>query len=353
MASQGLLPAGLRCSALGADGTQIPFEIGDGLISGTGPYPVNAAWNAHGSGGVDGWNLAPYWWDDSQQCLPADSTTLWLLGIGHQLTAGIRLLIDTLDPTGAAAPVREFVTVATATESEDPVFSVQVTELTLATPTTLAHDLGQTHLAGNIVPAVHGLRATETFVIPTYPPHQAPPPAAGPPAAVGPDRRELDPRQLDPAIPLYALRASDLVAAAAAVGRRHERKRPPSSRRSCSAGRAPTALRAPPAGAPARRVGSGRRGCSTRRPRTRCSHSRPSDMRLSAAPVGDVVRLRRRGRHDPIRRRVIWAGPRTRDGVHGRVSGRRRQRRQRAGGHDHQYRRRRAGRVELARRVRP
>jgi hypothetical protein len=184
VAGPGLLPAGLRCSALGADGTQIPFEVGDGLISGTGPYQVNPAWNAQGSGGIDGWNLAPYWWDESQQCLVAGATTLWLLEHGHELAPGVQLLIDTVDPTGANAPIRELVTIATATETEDPVFSVAVTELTLAAPTTLDHDLSQTHCAGNIVPAIHGARMTETFVIPAYPRPDTPPEAPGPPAAV-------------------------------------------------------------------------------------------------------------------------------------------------------------------------
>jgi len=181
VASAGTLPAGLRASALGAGGTQIPFEVGDGLISGTGPYPVNPAWNAHAAGG---WNLAPYWWDDSRRCLPAGSSTVWLLEHGHEFASGVQLLIDTIDPTGANAPVRELVSVATATEIEDPVFSVAVTELTLGAPTTLAHDLAQTHFAGNIVPAVQGLRATETFVIPTYPAPDTPPEAPGPPPAV-------------------------------------------------------------------------------------------------------------------------------------------------------------------------
>ena len=164
------VPAGLVCSAPGADGTQIPFAVGDGLADaerGT-TYPVNIAWNARGPSGEA--NLLPYWWDSARRPLPAGSSRLWLLGHGLQLGDGQRLLIDTAGPASADPPVRELVTIAGApVETSDPVFGAQLTEIAFAAPTALAHDLARTQLAGNIVPAVQGTRTVETFAIPAAP----------------------------------------------------------------------------------------------------------------------------------------------------------------------------------------
>ncbi|MGA2009418.1 MAG: baseplate J/gp47 family protein [Solirubrobacteraceae bacterium] len=175
------VPAGLVCSAPGADGVAIPFEIGEGLTgAAAATYPVNPLWNA--STGT-AFTLVPYWWDDSLQILSAGSATLWLVGTGHQLGAGQQLLIDTAGATSADPPIRELVTIASAPlETEDPVFSTPVTRLTLSAPTALAHDLSLTHLAGNLVPAVQGQRAVETFVIPQPSTSPTPAPAAGLPA---------------------------------------------------------------------------------------------------------------------------------------------------------------------------
>lgn len=167
------VPTGVVCSAPGPDGVQVPFEIGAGLTAPDAAvtYPVNQAWNAGPTGAR---NLVPYWWDDSQQCLMPGATRLWLLGHGHQLGAGQQLLVDTSGPQSADAPVRELVTLADAPlETTDPVFGAPLTRIDLATPTTLAHDLSLTHLAGNLVPAVQGVRTTETFVIP-LPPGEGP-----------------------------------------------------------------------------------------------------------------------------------------------------------------------------------
>jgi hypothetical protein len=178
------VPAGLRCSALGADGRQIPFEVGDGLVPSGGPvsFAVNPAWNAGPAGAR---NLEPYWWDASRQCLPAGSTRIWLVGVGHELTDAQQLLIDTAGATSADPPVREVVTIATGTasnpsvdETADPVFLEPVTRIDLDAATTVAHDLGRTHLAGNLVPAVQGERMSETFVIPGAPPPPGSPTAA-------------------------------------------------------------------------------------------------------------------------------------------------------------------------------
>ena len=164
------VPAGMVCSAPGADGTQIPFEVGDGIVS-TGQlttYAVNPAWNAIASEATP--NMVPYWWDDTQQCLPVGSTTIWLVGQGFELGEGQQLLIDTSAADSADPPVRELVTIAgTPVELTDPVFARQITQIELSTPTTLQHDLSRTHLAGNLVPVVQGQRRIETFQIPVAP----------------------------------------------------------------------------------------------------------------------------------------------------------------------------------------
>jgi hypothetical protein len=188
VASATPVPAGLQCSALGADGNQIPFAVGEGLTGGAGSatFAVDPRWNSGSSGAP---NLEPYWWDQSRQCLPPGSTTVWLLGTGHGLQPGQQLLIDTAGPTSADAPIRELITIAAGTvgapsvvETEDPVFAsgesstTPLTKLTLAAPTTLKHDLALTRFAGNLVPAAQGEIVSETFAIPSFP---STPPAPG------------------------------------------------------------------------------------------------------------------------------------------------------------------------------
>ena len=177
---------GLRCSALGADGRRVPFEVGAQLADpDTGepivePYQVDPRWNA-GSPGA--WKLNPYWWDDSRQCLPAGSTRLWLIGdgLGFLQDQGQELLIDTAGPTSADPPVREIVVIGTVEETNDPVFPTTLTRIDLVAPTALEDDLSRTHYAANLVPAVQGARASETFEIPKdVPPTPGPRPGSAP-----------------------------------------------------------------------------------------------------------------------------------------------------------------------------
>jgi len=171
--------AGLRCDALAPDGTRIAFEVGERLadpltgapIADT--YGVDERWNA---GPDQAPQLLPYWWDDSRRCLSAGSTRIWLLGNGFGFPSdqSQSLVIDTAGPTSADPPVRELVVIARAVPTTDPVFGHELTRIDLAAPTTLEHDLARTHFAGNLVPAVHGVRASETFTIPD--PSAPPPP---------------------------------------------------------------------------------------------------------------------------------------------------------------------------------
>ena len=179
--------SGLSCGALGPDGERVDFEVGERLVDGTGApvtdtYVVDERWNR---GPMGAFRLLPYWWDDSRRCLPAGSTRLWLLGKGFGFPSdqSQRLLIDTAGPTPADPPVREMVTIANAAETTDPVFGNDLTRIDLSAPTAIEHDLLQTHLAGNLVPAVQGARETETFTIPD-PSAPPPPPAAALTSAV-------------------------------------------------------------------------------------------------------------------------------------------------------------------------
>src|SRR5437764_8507819 len=160
----------LLVSALGADGTAVNFEIEDpaaGLAGAVSPAPpawatVDTRWNRA--------SLRPYYWDDSQRCLRAGSTDLYITGHGLGLYSGQRLLLDTNAEGTADAPVRELVAVSATEEICDPLIGdpppTLLTQVFLVAPTTSDHDLASTEVAGNIVPAVQGLRHSERFAIP-------------------------------------------------------------------------------------------------------------------------------------------------------------------------------------------
>lgn len=160
----------LLFQALAADGSVVSFEIEDpatGLAGGPGaPAGAPPAWAT-----VDTrWNrasLRPYYLDDSQRTLAAGSTGLYLTGVGLGLYPGQQLLLDTSDASTGDPPVRELVTVAdTGAPVRDQLFGQVLTPVRLAAPTTADHDLSGTEVAGNIVPAVQGMRQTESFSIP-------------------------------------------------------------------------------------------------------------------------------------------------------------------------------------------
>jgi hypothetical protein len=156
----------LLVRALGADGTPVDFEIEDPAVG----LAASAASTSPCWATVDArWNrgcLEPYYWDDSQRCLPAGSTSFYVRDQGHGLYCGQQLLLDSPAADSADPDIRELVTVSCATPTSDPLFDVALTEVHLAAPTTDGHDLYATVVAGNIVPAVQGLRCSETFVIP-------------------------------------------------------------------------------------------------------------------------------------------------------------------------------------------
>jgi hypothetical protein len=161
----GTVAAGARVSALAPDGTPVPFEIGTGLAD-ISNYPVNPLWN---------FIIAPYWFDDSEECLPAAATSVWVFGHGFNFTPGQQILIQT-DLPGES--LRQIVTLIEAgDEAVDEIFLTNgqptpVTQLTWRSSDALtnAHDLTRTTLGGNLLPATQGARFTEIFAIGTAPP---------------------------------------------------------------------------------------------------------------------------------------------------------------------------------------
>lgn len=156
------LPAGIRVSGAAPDGSEVPFETGQGLRDNT-QYDVNPAWNDP---------IDPYWFDDRDRCLPPGSTSMYLTGDGFAFPTGVQLLIDTEGATTADPPVREIVTlIAPGAEEADPVFGQAVTRITWRPEDALLrhHDLTRTKVLGNLVPATQGQRQVEHFAILTPP----------------------------------------------------------------------------------------------------------------------------------------------------------------------------------------
>lgn len=166
------VPAGALISATRPDGVVVPFEIGTGLADTT-AYPVSQRWN-------DG--IQPYWFDDSQQCLSCGSTGMWLLGAGFGFATKppwTPLLIQT-DLPGES--IREVVHVISETVVQDEIFGnpgpppgpppTPVTRITWSQTEALTrdHDLTNTRLAGNLLPATQGQRFSEAFAVGTAPP---------------------------------------------------------------------------------------------------------------------------------------------------------------------------------------
>jgi hypothetical protein len=165
------LPSGLRVSAIAPDGSTIPFEVGTGL-AGPLQFAVSASYN---------YPILPYWWDDTERCLFQGSTEMWLQGHGLGLQVGdpttgalgTALLIQTDLP---GTTIREVIHVTSAVEEQDPLFPdsfgrqpAPLTHITWAAAEALRfdHDLTNTLVGGNLVPATQGTRVSETFAIPS------------------------------------------------------------------------------------------------------------------------------------------------------------------------------------------
>jgi len=186
------IPDGLLVSANAADGTAIPFETGSSLNNrlidpdtdtwrNAAPYSdVSLAWNRG--------TILPYWFDDSQRCLSAGATQMYLLGTGYDFLPGQALLIETAGVTSADPPIRQIVHLVAdepAVELSDPLFPREVKPdsfvqapylvISVSPPSAMAptavtlirwesadqllanRDLTKTILAGNLIFATQGM----------------------------------------------------------------------------------------------------------------------------------------------------------------------------------------------------
>jgi hypothetical protein len=199
---------GLATIARAPDGTPTYFETGSGLVQrlidpATGTLraappqtTASALWN---SGTIE-----PYWFDDSQRCLPAGATEMTVLGRGYGFQPGQKLLIETQAETTADPPQRQIVEITAVGEECDQLFTrpadgsgppfmtcagsppaamepTAVTRITWGSADALnaARDLTRTRVIGNLVPATQGITvADETFVITSPPPGDLTTPAS-------------------------------------------------------------------------------------------------------------------------------------------------------------------------------
>ncbi|WP_287130453.1 hypothetical protein [Candidatus Cyanaurora vandensis] len=171
------LPSGLAVYAQGPTGEMVNFETGTSLVDpATGllnpeTFPVNPRWNRNPG-------LVPYYWDDAERCLTKGSTTMWVLGHGYPFYPGQTLLIETAALVAADPPRRELVVLTQTLETVDELFlspapdpsdpdqPTPVTQLFWGTALTLDHDLTQTLVSGNLLPATQGGRRVLQFTIP-------------------------------------------------------------------------------------------------------------------------------------------------------------------------------------------
>ncbi len=206
--SSASVPAGMTVLAPQPDGSSLSFELGSGLLDpdtaglAGGPLGVDPRWNRWDHAAAPPLaRIRPYWWDDSQSCLPAGSCELWVRGHGFgfpvgdpQLgTTGLAILLDTEAASPADPPTRAVVHLTGAVEEFDQLYGIALTRLSWDATEALAaeHALERTVLAGNLVPAVEGRRYTETFVIDPEPDSPDAPRAAV--TRSGPDAGCADP----------------------------------------------------------------------------------------------------------------------------------------------------------------
>jgi hypothetical protein len=205
---QASIPHRVAAIAPSPDGTRVTFETGAGLRDQSALPPASYLWNRSAATPIRG-----YWFDDSQQCLPAGATAMWVAGAGYGFQPGQMLLIETQGENPGDPPIRQIVHLLAAgdpggppvKETCDDIFTLPVTGAGppyLTCPTsppggaeapaavtriawqasdalTTARDLSVTIVIGNIANATQGRTASEVFLI--GPPPQGvaqPPPSA-------------------------------------------------------------------------------------------------------------------------------------------------------------------------------
>jgi hypothetical protein len=159
MSAAASLPAGLLLSAAGPDASAIYFEVGEGLADTT-LYNADPRWNER----------TPYYLDDSQKCLKAGATDMWIEGHGWGFYPNQLLLIETAGLSPADPPIRQIVQLDAknpSLETTDQVFLQQITYISWRSEDALVldRDLTGTKVKGNLIPATQGRRYTESFAI--------------------------------------------------------------------------------------------------------------------------------------------------------------------------------------------
>lgn len=166
------VPAGSLISAVSPNGVKVTFEIGTGLADTT-QYAVSTLWNS----------IQPYWFDDSQRCLQCGASGMYILGQGFDFPDRLPLLLQTDLPGESIREIVYLIAAKTAVLSDEiyPVggpLPTPVTWIQWTTPTLRDHDLNNTVVYGNLLPATQGQRFSESFVVGTAPPAQSALPAA-------------------------------------------------------------------------------------------------------------------------------------------------------------------------------
>jgi hypothetical protein len=165
------VPAGSLISAVSPNSVKVPYEIGTGLADTT-QYTVSPLWNS----------IQPYWFDDNQRCLSCQATGMYLLGQGFDFPDGLPLLLQT-DLPGESIREIVYIIAAQTVELTDEIYPIGgpptlVTWIGFSAATTRDHDLTNTVVFGNLLPATQGQPFSESFVIGTPPPAQAALPSA-------------------------------------------------------------------------------------------------------------------------------------------------------------------------------
>lgn len=212
------LAEGLVVTAQGPDGAPIPFETGTTLANRLVDPTKNLLRRSRPASTVSSaWNrgaILPYWFDDSQRCVKAGTSQMYVLGRGFNFFPGQLLLIETAPATSADPPVRQVVRLLDANQPVpwfeelcdpllDPPTNLPMpppfldctnppsrgTALTLIRwrsedALTTDRDLSYTTLAGNLIVATQALtqipgqlpaagssnQPSEVFAIPPLPP---------------------------------------------------------------------------------------------------------------------------------------------------------------------------------------
>jgi hypothetical protein len=188
------IPHGLAAIAPAPDGTPVTFETGLGLRDTSAPPPASILWNRGASVKIKG-----YWFDDSEQCLPAGATHMHVAGHGYGFQPGQMLLIETQPEAPGDPVIRQIVHLLqegdpagpwasevcdelfpTAVSTAGPPFMTcpalspaakqapaAVTRIAWQSSDqlTVARDLSTTQVIGNLTTATQGRTVSEAFVI--------------------------------------------------------------------------------------------------------------------------------------------------------------------------------------------